>query len=227
MTHPVELQIGEGGIQIPSLLQAVSPARGLVVHAHASGGARRQEYPLSILNELARMGFSGILADLLTEGESQVRSWTLDVALMSDRLKRVIDWAQVRARLEPAFALPMILIGYGRAGPAVLRVATEMSERAAALVVWDSRPDLSWEALSSITSPVLLLSPALDSETLRSNRWAARLLDDRRLEIVAGASSLLGSEPWAFEAASREARHWVGRKIRWSAAPRSATHPAA
>ncbi len=215
---PQAVWVEDQGIRIPSLVLEVPAAQAVVLHAHASGSARSRDDTIGFVRRLARFGFTEILADLLTEGESCVRSWNTDVALLSERLRRVMRWLESRPDLS---ALPVALVGYGAAGPAALRVAAELPSRVAAVVLWDSQPDLAWDALRTLRNPVLLISPSEPEQTLRSNRWSAPLLKNARLEIVAGSSSLLGTEAWAFELASREAQRWLRRVLHEAEGSRS------
>ena len=76
------------------------------------------------------------------------------------------------------------------------------------------RPDLAREALRRVRAPTLLIVGGRDTDVVRLNEQAQKLLaGESQLEIVPGATHLF-EEPGALERVARRARDWFVRHLR-------------
>jgi pimeloyl-ACP methyl ester carboxylesterase len=202
---------------LPSKLELVPGAKGLVIFAHGSGSSRLSPRNQAVARALNANRLSTLLFDLLTPEEAADRRNVFDIDVLASRVRAAVGW--VRGQSETK-ALPIGLFGASTGAAAALVAAAELGRDVAAIVSRGGRPDLAGAALERVSAPTLFLVGALDRDVLALNRAAALLLTcENRLTVIAGASHLF-EEPGTLEEVERLAAEWYLQKL--GAAPREA-----
>ena len=190
-------------------------AGGLVVFVHGSGSGRSSPRNQQVAQSLVQRGVGTLLFDLLTEPEqyldNQTRELRFNIALLSSRLVKVIDWIGRDAELQQ---LPIGLFGASTGAAAALLAAAERADVVHAVVSRGGRTDLAGAALSRVKAPTLQIVGELDPVVLNLNVQSSRaLLCEQRLEVVAGATHLF-EEAGALEDVARLAGDWFEKYLR-------------
>ena len=204
-----------GGARLEGDLTVPRETIGTVVFAHGSGSGRFSPRNQYVAAELVRGGLATLLMDLLTSAEEAIDSRTahlrFDIRLLSERVIAAIDWLEAD---EQVGSLHVGCFGASTGAAAALVAAAERPRKVRAVVSRGGRPDLAGEALRRVTAPTLLIVGSRDTEVLRLNQEAQRLLaGESRLEIVPGATHLF-EEPGALEQVAALARDWFVRHLR-------------
>lgn len=208
MHAPSEIEIPTPDATLLGNLELDEDSSGIVIFAHGSGSSRHSVRNRMVAQYLRDNGFGTLLFDLLTAAEERVDNVTaelrFDIELLARRLVAVTDWL-VRAR---GATLPLGYFGASTGAAAALIAAADSRHEIAAVVSRGGRPDLAMRALSSVTSPTLLLVGGLDTEVITLNRRAfERLQCPKRLVVIEGATHLF-PEPGALEEVCEHARRW-------------------
>ncbi|WP_018928192.1 dienelactone hydrolase family protein [Pseudomonas umsongensis] len=204
-----------GNVELSADLRLPVHAGGLVVFVHGSGSGRSSPRNQQVALSLAERGLGTLLFDLLTEPEqyldNQTRELRFNIALLSNRLVKVIDWIGRDAELQP---LPIGLFGASTGAAAALLAAAERADVVHAVVSRGGRTDLAGEALSRVKAPTLQIVGELDPVVLNLNVQSSRALQcEQRLEVVAGATHLF-EEAGALEEVARLAGDWFEQYLR-------------
>ena len=204
-----------GNVALSADLRLPVHAGGLVVFVHGSGSGRSSPRNQQVALSLAERGLGTLLFDLLTEPEqyldNQTRELRFNIALLSNRLVKVIDWIGRDAELQP---LPMGLFGASTGAAAALLAAAERADVVHAVVSRGGRTDLAGEALSRVKAPTLQIVGELDPVVLNLNVQSSRALQcEQRLEVVAGATHLF-EEAGTLEEVARLAGDWFEQYLR-------------
>jgi putative phosphoribosyl transferase len=151
-----------------------------------------------------------LLFDLLTAEEDEIDRWSAElrfnIGLLSRRLVQVTQWVRHLARTKD------LMIGYFGASTgaaAALIAAAQLRNQIGAVVSRGGRPDLARDALSSVSTPTLLLVGSLDEDVLELNRQALAKLasKEKELRVVPGATHLF-EEPGTLDLVAKAAAHW-------------------
>jgi len=204
-----------GNVELSADLRLPVHAGGLVVFVHGSGSGRSSPRNQQVALSLAQRGLGTLLFDLLTEPEqyldNQTRELRFNIALLSNRLVKVIDWIGQDAELQP---LPIGLFGASTGAAAALLAAAERADVVHAVVSRGGRTDLAGEALSRVKAPTLQIVGERDPVVLNLNVQSSRALQcEQRLEVVAGATHLF-EEAGALEEVARLAGDWFEQYLR-------------
>ncbi|WP_349746693.1 dienelactone hydrolase family protein [Pseudomonas frederiksbergensis] len=204
-----------GNVELSADLRLPVHAGGLVVFVHGSGSGRSSPRNQQVALSLAQRGLGTLLFDLLTEPEqyldNQTRELRFNIALLSNRLVKVIDWIGRDAELQP---LPMGLFGASTGAAAALLAAAERADVVHAVVSRGGRTDLAGAALSRVKAPTLQIVGELDPVVLNLNVQSSRALQcEQRLEVVAGATHLF-EEAGTLEEVARLAGDWFEQYLR-------------
>lgn len=204
-----------GNVELSADLRLPVHAGGLVVFVHGSGSGRSSPRNQQVALSLAQRGVGTLLFDLLTEPEqyldNQTRELRFNIALLSNRLVKVIDWIGRDAELQP---LPIGLFGASTGAAAALLAAAERADVVHAVVSRGGRTDLAGAALSRVRAPTLQIVGELDPVVLNLNMQSSRALQcEQRLEVVAGATHLF-EEPGTLEEVARLAGDWFEQYLR-------------
>ena len=204
-----------GGARLEGDLTVPRDTIGTVVFAHGSGSGRFSPRNQYVAAELVRGGLATLLMDLLTSAEEAIDRRTArlrcDIRLLSERVIGAIDWLEAD---EQVGSLHVGCFGASTGAAAALVAAAERPRKVRAVVSRGGRPDLAGEALRRVTAPTLLIVGSRDSEVLRLNQEAQRLLaGESRLEIVPGATHLF-EEPGTLEQVATLARDWFAWHLR-------------
>jgi putative phosphoribosyl transferase len=207
------VEVLAGDVRLAGGLAVPPDARGLVVFAHGSGSGRRSPRNRAVAGALNAARLATLLLDLLTAREAMEDARTarlrFDVGLLGRRVTAAVDWLSAR----PEGALPLGCFGASTGAAAALLAAAERPDRVGAVVSRGGRPDLAGPALRRVKAPTLLIVGGADTEVIRLNQMAQRLLPgETRLEIVPGAGHLF-EEPGALERVTQLAGDWFLRHL--------------
>lgn len=155
--------------------------RGLVIFSHGSGSGRFSPRNKFVARQLNDTGFGTLLLDLLTEQEDTTFTSRFDIALLTDRLMRSVNWTlSVRELVH----LPIGLFGASTGAASALRVAARMRNHIAAVVSRGGRPDLAGSSLTGVICPCLFIVGGNDRPILPLNEDALRLVSSKEKQIV-------------------------------------------
>ena len=208
-----EVRIPLSTVQLRGDLALPVGAQGLVIFAHGSGSGRKSPRNRHVADVLHKHNLATLLADLLTEDEEtldrQIAHLRFDIPLLAGRLAGIGEWAWHQAELRE------LDCGYFGAstGAAAALMAAAGEYRIRAIVSRGGRPDLAGAMLPRINAPVLLLVGARDSEVLKLNERALRVLNaESRLEVIPRASHLF-EEAGTLEAVAQRAAAWFAQHL--------------
>jgi len=205
---PVEGTRLDGILDTPPLNG--SPARGVILFAHASGSSRLSPRNQFVAAELNKAGFATLLFDLLTLEEDRVYDNRFDVGLLSKRLRIATHWQTDQSATH---ALPVAYFGASTGAAAALIAAAELGNEIAAVVCRGGRADLAGAYLRQVKSPTLMLVGELDDDVITMNEDALGVLRcTKRLSIVPGATHLF-EEPGTLEEVARQSAEWLREYI--------------
>jgi putative phosphoribosyl transferase len=198
----------EGELNIPA------DAPGVVLFAHGASSSRhspRNKYVASVIREA---GIGTLLFDLLTPEEESIDNYTrelrFNIPLLAERLVAAANWLK---RREDAAHLTIGFFGSSTGGAAALVAAAELGDLVGAVVSRGGRPDLAGDALTKVTSPVLLIVGGLDDVVIRLNEQAYdQLRCEKELKIVPGATHLF-EETGTLETVAAMATGWFAKKM--------------
>lgn len=200
-----EISIDCSGVELKGVLAVPETAVGLVIFSHGSGSSRfspRNRYVSGILNH---SGVATLLVDLLTPAEEEIDDNRFNIPLLTDRLIAVTDY------FESAKHYRFTQIGYFGASTgaaSALEASAIKRERITAIVSRGGRPDLAYDKLDKVVSPVLLIVGSLDEQVIVLNQRAYDSLKCvKSLEIVKGASHLF-EEPGTLDRVAELACQW-------------------
>lgn len=178
---------------------------GVVVFAHGSASSHLSPRNRQVASVLHGYRLATLLFDLLTGHEATDQGKVFDIALLASRLIQATDWLLAQSGFS---SLPVGLFGASTGAAAAFQAAARRPPRIAAVVSRGGRPDLAQDALARVQAPSLLIVGGDDTEVLRLNRQAMRLLTcQKRLEVVPGATHLF-EEPGALDTVAHLAGGW-------------------
>lgn len=205
--QPRQLDLDD--VELAADLRLPPGAIGLVVFVHGSGSSRSSPRNRFVAESLAKQGLGSLLFDLLTEPEQRLDNLTgelrFDIALLTRRLVKVIDWIGQDAQLR---TLRIGLFGASTGAAAALLAAVARADVVHAVVSRGGRTDLAGAALSQVRAPTLQIVGSLDPVVIRLNRQSSDALRCvQRLDIVRGATHLF-EEPGTLGEVATLAGDW-------------------
>lgn len=198
------------GVDLAGELRVPPDPLGVVVFAHGSGSSRFSPRNQQVAAHLNSCGIATLLFDLLTEPESADRENVFDIDLLKQRLVAAID---ALAQWPVVAGLPVGLFGASTGAAAALAAAV-LRPAVVAVVSRGGRPDLAWDYLPSVATPVLLIVGGADRQVLELNESAAaRLAGRHEMRVIPGATHLF-AEPGTLRLAATAAADWFSREFR-------------
>ncbi|MGB4588931.1 MAG: dienelactone hydrolase family protein [Clostridiaceae bacterium] len=194
----------EGELQIPI------GAKGCVVFTH--GGGNRGYGPRNYLVAkcLRKHGFVTLRLDLLTPSESAFPENRYDIGLLSRRLIAANEW------LKDQDETKSLRLGYfaSNTGSAAAITAAVMERgQVSAIVSRGGRPDLAWDQLGKMDTPILFIVGGFDDIIIKMNEKAYKEIQAvKRLEIIPRATHLF-EEPGTLEKAANFAAIWFEKYL--------------
>lgn len=199
------INILDGRVSLEGSLEIPEGAAGVVLFAHGSGSSRHSSRNRYVAEVLREHGFGTLLLDLLTAEEDLDYEMRFDIDLLAGRLTTATKWLQEQ---EQTRNLALGYFGASTGGAAAIQAAATAGEQVSAIVSRGGRPDLAWDYLDKIKSPILLLVGGYDDVVIELNQKAYEKINSvKSLEIIPGATHLF-EEPGALERVAELAAKW-------------------
>jgi dienelactone hydrolase len=209
VTSKKEIQINLKDVELGANLAEPADAKGLVIFAHGSGSSRLSPRNNFVADVLNKHGISTLLTDLLTDLEDEKYDNRFDIALLSNRLIQVTEWAAQQPGLN---RLPVGYFGASTGAASALQAAAMLDKNVKAVVSRGGRPDLA-VALKQVKAPTLLIVGSRDTQVMGLNNQAyEQLSSEKNLEVVDGASHLF-EEPGALHNVADLAANWFDKYL--------------
>lgn len=174
-------------VELPGDLSVPQHAHGMIIFAHGSGSSRLSPRNQTVASYLNDHGFATLLFDLLTPEEDRIYANRFNIELLAQRLHDVTLWIMEQRKYQ---GLRIGYFGASTGAAAALMAARDLPE-IAAVVSRGGRPDLAVKALPYVKSPTLFIVGSLDTDVLRLNQQALKVMNCRKkIEIVPGATHL-------------------------------------
>lgn len=201
--------IPAGGVTLRGDLCIPEQASGIVVFAHGSGSSRLSPRNQYVARKLEEANIATLLLDLMTEAEEREDIDTghlrFNIAMLGDRLVDVLDWLVVNDRTA---GLNIGLFGASTGAAAAIHAAVRREKWVRAIVSRGGRPDLAGGELANLTSPTLLIVGMEDSDVLKLNKKAMKLMTcPKQLTLIENATHLF-EEPGALEQVTSISEQW-------------------
>lgn len=200
-------KIPAGSEFLPGDFVIPANAFGVVIFAHGSGSSRYSHRNRYVAGVLQQRGMATLLIDLLTKDEKidcRKAELRFDVPLLAERILSAAEWVEHQ---PDVVSMPIGFFGASTSSAATL-VAAAQHGQIAAVVSRGGRPDLAEDALSSVSSPTLLIVGGDDVQVLYLNRVAyAQLHVPKRFEVIPEASHLF-PEPGKLEQVAFHSANW-------------------
>jgi len=214
-TGTARLALPLAGVDLAASLILPAAARGLVLVADGEAADLRPGCGPLLARILHEADLATLLVELSTEGERDDppvgTSESVEIARLSTRLIAAIDWL---SQHRPIASLPLGLLGVRRGAAAVLQAAAERPGVVLAVVSWNGRPDLAFDALARIVSPTLLMVGGEDVDLLELNSWAAaRLQALHQMTVLSMDRPRPEGEEVQGQAAARQACDWFLQQL--------------
>lgn len=199
MQIPLKNVTLQGDLVIPK------DAVGIVIFAHGSGSSRLSPRNKMVADELNKAGHATLLFDLLTEREDSDREMRFDIELLTKRLVEVAEFLQKDPKTK---SLKLGFFGASTGAAAALKAASQLQNKAAAVVSRGGRPDLAGASLLKVTAPTLLIVGGADTVVIELNNQAYNELGcEKSLAIIEGATHLF-EEPGTLAQVAHLAVKW-------------------
>jgi putative phosphoribosyl transferase len=202
-TRKIEIPIGN--VKLQGILTVPDDAAHIVIFSHGSGSSHLSPRNKYVSKVFQQHGLATLLCDLLDRDEDEKFSARFNIALLTERLVRIIEWA---ASHEHTAHLTPMLFGASTGSASALRASVQLQGKIQAIVSRGGRPDLAEEVLPRVSTPVLFIVGELDFEVIRLNRQAmSNMSCVIMLDVIAGASHLF-EEPGKLELVAETAAGW-------------------
>jgi len=175
-------------------LKLVDQSQKLVIFAHGSGSSRLSPRNQFVAKQLNKSGIGTLLFDLLTKEEEVedniTREHRFNISLLAERLVKVTKYTHEK---YPNYRIG--LFGSSTGAAAALIASVLLKDVVYAVISRGGRPDLAEKILDQVSAPTLLIVGGLDTQIIEMNKFAlSKLVCDKRLEIVKGATHLFEEE---------------------------------
>jgi predicted phosphoribosyltransferase/dienelactone hydrolase len=202
---PLEVDIERGDLRLKAIMGLPERPLGVVVFAHGSGSGRLSPRNQHVAETLNRHGMATVLADLLGERESLLRTKVFDIDLLAERLIEITRWLSARKDFAH---LKIGYFGASTGAGAALQAAAKFAGAVCVVVSRGGRPDLAGQYLARVQAPTLLIVGGDDIPVIALNQQAYQQLRcEKKIEIVPGAGHLF-EEPGTLDAVADLAVSW-------------------
>lgn len=206
-----EIEIKLDNVNLKGNLRLADSGKGIVLFSHGSGSSRLSIRNNYVAGLLLKNGYSSLLFDLLTPEEDVVYENRFDIELLTERLLKVTKWVRNNVATKK---FPIGYFGASTGAASALRAAAKMKKTVKAVVSRGGRPDLAYRALSSVTTPTLLIVGGNDDVVITLNKQAkSRIKGICELKIVEGATHLF-SEPGKLEIVAKLTNEWFDKYLK-------------
>lgn len=206
-----EIEIKLDNVNLKGNLRLADSSKGIILFSHGSGSSRLSIRNNYVAGLLLKNGFSSLLFDLLTPEEDVVYENRFDIELLTERLLKVTKWVRNNETIKQ---MPIGYFGASTGAASALRAAAKIKKTVKAVVSRGGRPDLAYRALSSVTTPTLLIVGGNDDVVITLNQQAkSRIEGICELKIVDGATHLF-SEPGKLEIVAKLTNEWFDKYLK-------------
>lgn len=198
-----EIEFKIDGVVLEGSLNLPIHTRGLVLFAHGSGSSRlspRNQQVAKVLND-AELGT--FLFDLLTEEESEDRSFVFNIPFLAKRLNLTVEWLKKHKNVNHNIGY----FGASTGAGAALWSAADLGDQIRAVVSRGGRPDLAHPRLHEVKAPTLLIVGERDSPVIHLNKKAKQEIPQAELKIIPEATHLF-EEPGKLKEVALLAKNW-------------------
>ena len=204
-----EVNIPVDGITLKGDLFVPEKAKALIVFSHGTGSNRLSSRNRQVANYLHELNFATLLFDQLTEEENRSLDIRFNKKLMTSRLTNATNWIENHPKVN---GLPIGLFGASTGAACALHASIQLPN-VFAVVSRGGRPDLVMDVLPWVITSTLLIVGSLDTEVLKLNRKAKKVLQcEKKLRIINGASHLF-EENKKIEKVALLAADWFKNQI--------------
>jgi putative phosphoribosyl transferase len=204
------VQVPVGQTLLSGKLFVPEAANGLVIFSQGSGSSRlstRNDYVADFLNQKS---FATLLLNLLTPEEDENYEARFDIALLTNRLITVTEWARQHPALNH---LRVGYLGASTGAAAAMRAAVGLPDLVRAVVSREGRLDLASEVLSAVRAATLLVVGSQDDPVAGYNKESLELLQGiKDLHLVEGADNLFENQQ-NLEQVTERAADWFRRYL--------------
>jgi dienelactone hydrolase len=198
------------GIELEGELILPPQAKGLVIFAHGSGSSRHSPRNKFVARKLQEHSLATLLVDLLSEAEDSDYQTRFDIALLSERLITITDWATHDERTEH---LQIGYFGASTGAAAAMIAAANAEDTVRAVVARGGRVDLAEDVAGVLTVPTLLIVGQQDYGVRKANEAIfSKLTCEKALAVVPLATHLF-EEPGALTRVARLASEWFEKYL--------------
>ena len=203
-----EIIIDCAGVELKGILNIPEHTVGLVIFSHGSGSSRFSPRNHHVSRWLNHSGMATLLVDLLTPGEEEIYENRFDIPLLTRRLLAVTDYFE--SDNQHHFN-QLGYFGASTGAASALIAASIKGDRISAVVSRGGRPDLAYDILDNVITPVLLIVGSLDDQVLFLNKRAyEKMKCQKAIEVVQGATHLF-EEPGTLDRVAELATQWFLR----------------
>ncbi len=198
------------GFELEAELQVPPEAKGLVIFAHGSGSSRHSPRNKFVAQKLLQDSLATLLVDLLSEEEDSYYQSRFDIALLTERLVIITDWA---THYEATEHLNIGYFGASTGAAAAMLAAAGAEDVVKAIVSRGGRVDLADEAAASVRVPTMLIVGLQDHGVREANEEVFMKLKGKKdLAEIPNATHLF-EEPGALERVAQLASAWFGEYL--------------
>ncbi len=197
------IDVNVGNAVIEGELVIPQNSLGIVLFAHGSGSSRFSVRNNYVAQVLQKHNLATLLIDLLTREEDMNYENRFNINILSERLAKVTQWLKQNAETKD------LKIGYfGASTGAAAAINAAVVEPVCAVVSRGGRVDLSYEYLSKIAAPILLIVGEDDDIVLELNKQAyLKIKCEKELVVVPHATHLF-EEPGTLEQVAELSANW-------------------
>lgn len=205
LTHAPMVHIPINSLELEGELVIPPKAKGLVIFAHGSGSSRHSPRNKFVAQKLRKSSLATLLVDLLSEEEDSEYQSRFDIALLTERLVAITDWATHHEQTED---LSIGYFGASTGAAAAIMAAEGAEDTVKALVSRGGRVDLAYKAAKTLKVPTLLIVGQEDYGVREANEEVfLKLKCKKELAIIPNATHLF-EEPGTLDRVAELASAW-------------------
>ena len=205
LSHAPMVHIPINSLELEGELVIPPKAKGLVIFAHGSGSSKHSPRNKFVAQRLRKELLATLLVDLLSEEEDSDYQSRFDIALLTERLVAITDWA---THYEQTEDLSIGYFGASTGAAAAIMAAQGAEDTVKALALRGGRVDLAYEAAETLKVPTLLIVGQEDYGVREANEEVfLKLTCKKELAVIPKATHLF-EEPGTLDRVAELASAW-------------------